>query len=206
MDEIQLKDLLRRADRAAGAPPTGPRDLADRVRQLHVRRRLLVVKVGGAMAALVAVGIGVSVLVAKHPVQPVRDDRPLNGTKVTESGCKTWAELDEVRKQIAELRAEADAVLAMVKHLTALQEQEDRLTELRRTSGGLDPLEDVRQQVEKAAFITLYQADRMYRELNLREAALESYRQVISLFPDTPSAQIAQQRLSEIESSKGERL
>ena len=90
--------------------------------------------------------------------------------------------------------------------MAALQEREDRLAELRRTSGGLDPLEDVRRQVEKAAFTTLYQADRMYRELNLRDSALASYRQVILLFPDTPSAKVARQRLSEIEGPKGDKL
>jgi outer membrane protein assembly factor BamD (BamD/ComL family) len=65
-----------------------------------------------------------------------------------------------------------------------------------------DPLEEIQKQVDKTAFILVYQADRLYRELNRTDSAVETYNRVIELFPKNRWAQVARQRLSEIEEQR----
>jgi outer membrane protein assembly factor BamD (BamD/ComL family) len=47
----------------------------------------------------------------------------------------------------------------------------------------------------------VYQADRMYHELNLRESAVASYQRTIELFPQTHWAQVAKDRLAELKTA-----
>jgi hypothetical protein len=46
----------------------------------------------------------------------------------------------------------------------------------------------------------------MYRELDLPESAVKSYRDAVRLFPETHWAQVARDRLSEIEKLQGDQL
>jgi outer membrane protein assembly factor BamD (BamD/ComL family) len=64
------------------------------------------------------------------------------------------------------------------------------------------PEEETARQVDKAAFVLVYQADRLYRELNRTESAVEAYNQVIQFFPKNRWADVARQRLSEIRERK----
>ena len=206
MNETRIEDLLREADRMAGPPPMGPADLADRVRRLQVHRRRMVVTTGGAIAALVAVSIGAGIFLVGRPNGSAMKERPISVAKISTSAPDAQAELNRLRAQIEELRAEADSALALARQAAALQEQQSHLAELKRMLARGDPRDEVRRQMDTAAFTMVYQADRMYRELKLRAPAAESYRRVIALFPDTPSAKVARQRLSEIEGSKGDKL
>jgi outer membrane protein assembly factor BamD (BamD/ComL family) len=52
--------------------------------------------------------------------------------------------------------------------------------------------------VDKTAFLLIYQADRLYKELNQTESAVTAYQEVIQLFPDNRWAQVAKERLAEI--------
>ena len=45
----------------------------------------------------------------------------------------------------------------------------------------------------------LYQADLLYKQLNLKDSAAEAYQRVIELFPDNRWAETAKQRLKEME-------
>ena len=65
-----------------------------------------------------------------------------------------------------------------------------------------DPLEEVQQQVDKTAFILVYQADRLYRELNQTESAVETYKRVIQLFPENQWAKVARERLAQIKENQ----
>jgi outer membrane protein assembly factor BamD (BamD/ComL family) len=80
------------------------------------------------------------------------------------------------------------------------ERRQSRLEELEAQLASIpDPLEEIRKQVDKTAFILVYQADRLYRELNETESAVETYNRVIRLFPRNQWAAVARERLSEIE-------
>jgi hypothetical protein len=63
-------------------------------------------------------------------------------------------------------------------------------------------VEEMQKQVDKAAFTLVYQADRLYRELNQTGSAVEAYNRVIRLFPENRWAKVAKQRLAEIENEQ----
>ncbi len=48
----------------------------------------------------------------------------------------------------------------------------------------------------------MYQADRLYKELNLKGSAVETYNRVIDLFPENKWAEVARTRLSEMSESE----
>lgn len=212
MPHDPIADLLREADRATGPAPTAPADLADRVRRLERRQHKLRV-VGSSIAALLVLSVGTVALVSSLSGEAaVRD---ANLAAVTDDASseappemtdETTPDVARPEADIAQLRAEIIATLALTKELADQQAQQRRLIELRRTLSQPDPVEQVRQQVDKAAFIIVYQADRMYRELNLSESAVDSYKQAIELFPDSRWAKVARDRLAEIEKAKGDQL
>jgi len=203
MDDTGIRNLLQQADRITGPPPMNPLGLADRVRQLRVHRRRMHVAAGGAVAALIAVSVGTALLTTRLSDRPLPIDHPPAVANVDAPKLDAQQNLDRLQAQIDQLRAEADSAMALVREVSALLERQHQLNEL---SASSDPREEIRWQMNQAALTTVYQADRMYRDLGLRESAVESYQQVISLFPDTPAAKIARQKLSEIEIPKGDKL
>ena len=68
-----------------------------------------------------------------------------------------------------------------------------------------DPLEELNKQVDKTAYILIYQADRLYKELNQTDSAVENYNRVVELFPENRWANVARERLKEIENRKSEK-
>ncbi len=202
MNRDPVETLLRQADRAAGPPPGSPVDLADRVRRLARRRHRTQTAVRVAAAAALAVGIGwaVSSATLRHgpgdrtvalPPPPVASPSP--------------EEVDQLRSQFAQLRQEASELAAQIRGMIAIQEQWERLARMEQAVAGLESGEEIRAQMERAAFTIVYQADRMDRELGLRESALRAYREAIRLFPETSSAKVARDRLAEI-NPEGDRL
>ena len=60
-------------------------------------------------------------------------------------------------------------------------------------------MQEIDRQVDKAAFILVYQADKLYKELNQTDSAVQAYKEVIQLFPTNQWANVARERLSQIE-------
>lgn len=202
MNRDDLESLLQRADRAAGPPPAGPADLADRVRRLARRRHRTRVVVRAAVAAVVVAGLGLAVhsaAVRNEPSELTTAQQP------TPPDPASNEEVARLRSEIAQLRQEANALAEQIRGMTAIQEQRQRLDQLEQAVARLESGEEVRGEMERAAFTIVYQADRMYRELGLRDSAVEAYREAVKLFPDTPSAEIARTRLIEID-RQGEQL
>jgi tetratricopeptide (TPR) repeat protein len=105
--------------------------------------------------------------------------------------------------QIKQLQTKTDAALNLLQNAIEEERKQNQLTELETELASIpDPLEEIQKQVDKTAFILLYQADRMYRELNQTSRAVETYNRIIELFPKNRWAQVAQQRLLEIENRK----
>ncbi|MBN1489464.1 MAG: hypothetical protein JXA69_06050 [Phycisphaerae bacterium] len=194
-----IEQLLRAADRAASPPPIAPADLAGHVRRLARRRRTLRAVGGAAAAAMVVLAVGSRFLMPQ--AGPTAESPIATGPQPA-----TQNEVTQLRAEIAALRQEADAALALARQLAAERQRQDQVAALQRVIDGPDAVDEVRREMDQAAFTIVYQADRMLRELNLPESAIESYRQAIRLFPDSPSAAVARQRLAEIETLKGDQL
>jgi TolA-binding protein len=110
---------------------------------------------------------------------------------------------DSIESQIKQLQARTDAALNLIEEVLAEERRQRRLDELQAQLASIaDPLEEAQKHLDKTAFILVYQADRMYRELNQTDSAVEAYNRVIELFPQNRWATVARQRLSEIENRK----
>ena len=108
-----------------------------------------------------------------------------------------------LQSQVRQLQARTDAAFNFIQQVLEEERRQNQLDKLEAQLASIpDPLEEVQKQVDKTAFILVYQADRMYRELSQTDSAVENYKRVIELFPDNRWAKVARQRLSEIKNEK----
>jgi hypothetical protein len=149
-------------------------DLAGRVRRRAVRRRQR--QTIAACVVFVAVGV-LSVITMR--------DRP------------------HAAPAKVDLRSlEADAKYHQM--VADLLEKHERETVRPANSDADEYLWQLSQQGNRAALILVRSADRIYQECHDRPAAEASYRQAIRLFPDSPAAAMAQQRLRNIDGKGNE--
>jgi len=180
MAEDTLINMLRKADELAG-PPTDVLVRASDLRRRVHRRRL-------TTATISLAGVIVVLFTTGTWRRGGQAERPLETLSIT-----------ALQAQMKALQAKTEAALNLISEVL----EQDRIsrqmaqhqTEL---AGMMDGMERARQQVDKTAFILLYQADQLYLHLNQANDAAQKYQQVIRLFPQSRSAQIAQQRLNEI--------
>ena len=105
-----------------------------------------------------------------------------------------------VETQLRQLQTQTDAVLKLVHEVIEKDRQKGQLAALEAELASIpDPAEEIERQVDKAAFVMLYQADRLYKELRQTESAVEAYREIIELFPENQWADVARERLSQIQ-------
>ncbi|OQA00066.1 MAG: hypothetical protein BWY71_00847 [Planctomycetes bacterium ADurb.Bin412] len=202
MNEENLKNLLHQIDRTTSPPPI-PAGLAHRVRQKAARQKRWAIAIPSAAAALLVLAATMFILTKNE--QPAA--RPIPNIEkpslMAENSSVSPAEIARLQTEIDQLKAEADARMKIVQELIALEKKRKTLDELERKLASMkDPLEEVRQQVEKAAFVLVYQADRKLSEYNLRDSALADYHQAVKYFPDTLAAQKARQKITELETSQ----
>jgi tetratricopeptide (TPR) repeat protein len=193
MTEERLKQLLREADRDAGSPAPVLVDISTVRRKANFGHRVFS-KVPLAAAAVLLIAVGIWYL-------------PITKTEMTER----QVQIDSLESQIKQLQASTDAAINLIHEVLEQEQRQSRLDKLQvRLASIPDPLEEMSKQVDKTAFILVYQADRLYRELNQTDSAVETYKRVIKLFPENQLAQVARERLNEIErkskndSSKGD--
>jgi tetratricopeptide (TPR) repeat protein len=184
MNAERIRNLLEDVDRAAGPPRYGPVRARDIRRRYH-RRRRIAIAVPAFVAAVLLFGVALWQL---HP----------QGEEHATGQQDRIASLED---RIDQLQAQTDATLRLVQDVLAKERQEQRLEALQAELASIpDPAERLEQQADKTAFTLVYQADRLYRELNQTESAVEAYEQVIRLFPENRWADVARERLSEIRS------
>lgn len=182
MSEDRIRELLQNADRAAGPPEFG-RISAVNLRQQIRRRRLIWLGTPAAAAAVLLLGFGVWSLCSR-PGEPVRQEH------------RRIASLED---QVKQLQAQTKVTLKLVQDVLAKERQQQRLAEMEAELASIpDPREEIERQVDKTAFVLVYEADKLYRELNQTESAVEAYEQVIRLFPQNRWANVARERLAEI--------
>ena len=185
MTEDKIKSLLQEADREAG-PPAQVHVTLPAVRRRAERRRLTSLAGPIAAAAVILVAAGL-----------------WNAANKTGETTQENQKIASLESQIKQLQARTDAALDLIEEVLAEEQRQRRLDELQAQLAAIaDPLEEAQKHLDKTAFILVYQADRMYRELNQTDSAVEAYNRVIELFPQNRWATVARQRLSEIEKQK----
>jgi len=185
MTEDEIKKLLQEADKTAGGIAPVRVNLSAIGRRAG-RRNMVVLVAPLAAAALIMVALSILALMFRT-AEPTPEQEKIA--------------LLETR--IKQLQARTDAALGLIQEVLDEERRQSRLDELQAQLASIpDPLEEVQNQVDKTAFVLVYQADRLYRELNQTDSAVENYNRVIALFPENRWAKVARQRLSEIESKK----
>jgi hypothetical protein len=187
MTEDTIKNLLQQADHMAGLPRPVSANLSAIVRRRAHRRHLrITLTTPFAAAAVVLIAAGIWNLSIR-----------------TSERTKDQQKIVSLEKQLEELQVRTDAALGLIHEMLVAEQKQHSLNELEAQLASIpDPLEEIQRQVDKTASILVYQADRLYRELNRTDSAVETYRRVIKLSPKSQSAQEARQRLLEIESRR----
>ena len=185
MTEEKIKNLLQQADRAAGG--IAPVEVHVSVIRRRAGRKNMIMMVAPLAAAAVLM-IALSILAVMFRT-----------TEPTQEQIK----IALLETRIKQLQARTDATLSLIQEVLEDEQRQHRLDELQAQLASIpDPLEEVREQVDRTAFILVYEADRLYSELNQTDSAVENYNRVIELFPENRWAKVARQRLSEIENRK----
>ena len=188
MTEDEIQKLLQTADRTAGPLAEVHVNLAA-VRRHASRRRFISSAAPVAAAAALMVAVGLWGLAIRTP-------------QTTQEQGKVAS----LEAQVKQLQARTDAALKLIQQVLEDERRQQRLNELEAQLASIpDPLEELEKQVDKTAFILVYQADRLYKELNQTDSAVENYNRVIELFPENRWAEVARQRLTEIENKKSDK-
>jgi TolA-binding protein len=181
VNDNRIQETLASADKAAGPPSFGCVSCADIRRRLRRRHLMVAGPLAAAAAVLLVLGLWCVGTGTKEPAS--QDERRI-------------ASLEE---QVRQLQAQTEATLKLVQNVLAQEREQRRLDALEAELASIrDPMEEIKRQADKAAFTLVYQADRFYRELNQTDSAVESYEQVIRLFPESRWADEARKRLAEI--------
>jgi len=188
--EDKITNLLQEADQTAGLPAPVSANLSSVVRHRAHRRHFINLAAPIAAAAVVLIAAGIW---------------NFRTTKTRQEEKK----IALLETQLQQLQAKTDAALNLIQAVLEEEQKQNQLAEvdeLGKLEAQLasipDPLEEIERQVDLTAFYLLGQADRLYRELNRTDSAVETYNRLIELFPKNRWAQEARQRLSEIESKK----
>ena len=108
--------------------------------------------------------------------------------------------IDRMQRQIADLTERTDATVEFVQRILNEHEGQQRLARSNQRLAAIpDPMGEIQARVDQTAFTMLYQADLLYKQLNLKDSAAEAYQRVIELFPDNRWAETAKQRLKDME-------
>jgi len=152
--------------------------MRDRIR----RRRLVRIAVPLSVAAVALIATAVSVIGMRTPPTPEPQ------------------RIASLETQVKQLQAQTEQTLRLVQEVLQRDRRERRLAALEVELASIpDPMREIDRQVDETAFVLVYQADKLYKELSQRDSAIEAYKEVIQLFPDNQWADVARQRLSEIE-------
>lgn len=182
MNEDQIRRLLREADARAGDPTFNRVAVAGIRRRLH-RNRLIRLAVPTTAAAVVAVAAALSAICLQ--------------TGSPEPQPPRIASLEE---QVRQLQAQTETTLKLVQEVLEKDRQDRRLAALEAELASIpDPVKEIDRQIDKTAFILVYQADKLYKELNQADSAVLAYQEVIQIFPTNQWADVARERLSQIE-------
>lgn len=186
MTDDKLQSLLCDTDDSFAAVPPDTQKLIRSVRSRAVSRKYLKTTLSFAAAACLVIGFCLALWTFNEDKQSLSPQQ-----------------LAALQQDIKRLNATADVTLKLV---TEVIERQNRIENLQKLNAQLasygDPLQEIKDKIDKTAFVLVYNADRMYNELDQKDQAVESYKRVIEFFPDTSSAELARKKLSEIQKNK----
>lgn len=185
MTQDRIENLLNQTDRTAGPPAHVSVNLST-IRRRAGRRRTIAAAASLAAAAVLIITVAIILNNATKLKTPRRHQKIVS-----------------LEDQIKQLQATTDATLSLVRDVIDRENNQRKLDELQAQLAAItDPREETRKQIDKTAFTLVYQADRLYYELNRTDAAVEAYNQVIMYFPKNQWADVARQRLKDIDNAK----
>jgi hypothetical protein len=184
MNEEEIKNLLQQADNLADKPARADVNISVIRRRGH--RHIIKTVLPPAIAAVLIIAFGARYLTQKHEIQNNESEK-----------------IASIEVRIEKLQASTDNAIKLIHEVLKQERKQKQLDELNAQLASIpDPLEEIRKQVDKTAFILVYQADQLYRELNETDSAVETYKRVIKLFPENRWAQVARERLAEIKNKQ----
>lgn len=185
MTKDKIKNLLQAADKTAGGPNLVSVDLFA-IRHSVRQRRFASLAIPATAAAVILIALGIWTLMLRSAHTTPEQEK-----------------ITLLERQVKQLQVRTDATMSLIQEVLEKERRQQRLDELEAELASIpDPIEEMQKQVDKTAFMLVYQADRLYRELNQTDSAVEAYNRVIRLFPENQWAQVARQRIAEIENKK----
>jgi glucose-6-phosphate-specific signal transduction histidine kinase len=179
-----IEQLLRDADTAAAVHESAPS--VDAIFKRVQRRKTLRTTLQSlALAIFVGAMLVWSLSTDQHATVVRSDLHP----PIDTSSQAINAELKSIDTEVA--RREL-----LVKKLLKIEDDTRRQIALRRRAAQRDPADDAQQEIEDAAFAMVYQANRIAQTAG-NEPARNVYKEVVAYFPNTPSAEVARQRLTQ---------
>lgn len=177
MNENQLQNLLRECDRAAGKPL--PVRIDTHMLRNSIRKRRQVQRVGATCLVFTTLVIVFFLWAGKR-----------------DGGNDDPVRVAQLEADVAALKADTTALLAKVEELTRRQEHDQAIDRVQaRLQAIPDPATYVRHKTDEAAFYLMQQAELLWQEPGKRKIAIPLYKQIIKLYPDSPSARAARIRL-----------
>lgn len=185
MNEEEIKNLLQQADNSADKPARVNVNISV-IRRRAGHRHIIKAVLPPSIAAVLIIAFGIRHITQKPEIQN-------NGAE----------KIASIETRLEKLQASTDNAIKLIHEVLEQERKQNQLNELNAKLASIpDPLEEIQKQVDKTAFILVYQADQLYRELNETDSAVETYKRVIKLFPDNQWATVARERLAEIKSKK----
>jgi len=209
VNDEQLRQLLREAD--ASAPPhASSGDLARRVRARARQRRRTAQSVAVAafvLASVAGAGLRLARLqfnrqhLAKHVTPPGRVDPSPAPVPSPPPRPAVIVDAERLRRENAQLEAEARLHLLTAEAMLRREASASRAASAARSAEQVarrpDPIVEIAAGRGQAAQTMLRYGDRLLREPDPKAAAV-AYERVLELFPSTPEADSARQRLAQI--------
>ena len=185
MNDDPLRQLLKDADVTA-VGSTDPRALAASVRERHRGQQRTIRTAGTAAVVLIALA-GVTASLVRHPAK--QQQIAIAPSPVPPSSSS-----------VAPQHLAALDLDARLHELTAqkLTEMHGRPTSKPVAGSGLPSAAEIQLQRDRAALLIVYEADQNAQS-NRTTLAAAGYRRAIELFPQTHWADVARQRLKELQ-------
>ena len=193
MKRDTLHNLLSNAD-AMGirAAERSDHELVEQVRSKARRRK----RVRHSLIAAAVMLVGVSGLLRLMP--PPENPVAKRGDSV-QIITDREAEAVKLQAEVFQLRQESQQREQLVRRLLEAERRGKLAAQLNKSRPSSDTLAAIRLEQDRSALILIHQAQRFDSEMQKRPEALEAYRRVVALFPQSQWADVARKRLDEMQ-------
>jgi hypothetical protein len=182
MEEMDIRNLLIKADKSLNKGNIEQQDIALAVRRKLYRGRMMRITSSMLMLFLTASSLGLWQYIAvRQQMLEGRDKIALLEGRLGKLETKTESKLERIDKTL--------------NRLSRLNNYFQTKTQVANME---DPIEQVRREFDKTGSIIVSSGDRLYRDYNLKSQAIDEYKRVIRLMPESKWAEVARQRINDI--------